>query len=94
MADLDPQAPAGDLDGHDAAPLLHQELAAAPRAAPRSDRPLLSPGPDPRTGRGATSLAGRHRAKPNGSGPRRLLRERLTRKGVTPLRRLPLGNLA
>ncbi|SIO58697.1 RNA polymerase sigma factor, sigma-70 family [Singulisphaera sp. GP187] len=81
MADLDPQAPAGDLDGHDVAPLLHDELARLPE---RLRAPIVLC-----YFQGLThELAAEQLRWPVGTvrsrmaRARRLLRDRLTRKGV------------
>ncbi|SIO58708.1 RNA polymerase sigma factor, sigma-70 family [Singulisphaera sp. GP187] len=81
VADLPPQAPAGDLDGHDVAPLLHDELARLPE---RLRAPIVLC-----YFQGLThELAAAQLGWPVGTvrsrmaRARRLLRERLTRKGV------------
>ncbi|AGA27562.1 RNA polymerase sigma factor [Singulisphaera acidiphila] len=81
VADLDPQAPSEDLDGHDVSPLLHHELAQLPE---RLRAPIVLC-----YFQGLThELAAAQLRWPVGTvrsrmaRARRLLRERLTRKGV------------
>lgn len=81
VADLAPQAPSGDLDGHDVSPLLHHELAQLPE---RLRAPIVLC-----YFQGLThELAAAQLRWPVGTvrsrmaRARRLLRERLTRKGV------------
>jgi RNA polymerase sigma factor (sigma-70 family) len=81
VADLDPQAPSGDLDGHDVSPLLHDELARLPE---RLRAPIVLCYLQGLTHESAAEQlcwpVGTVRSRM--ARARTLLRERLTRKGV------------